>query len=146
MNEKICYNFGGGPKRVEGYKNVDMLDWNGATDILWDLTKTPYEFVNEQVDEILAIEFLEHISWRDTDRILAEWYRILKYKGKVSIQVPDCGAMMEMFIKREICQCCSHKPMSFEEKAVATVFTLTALAWVFRQDINLGWVIVPGWS
>ncbi len=40
----------------------------------------------------------------------------------------------------------SHKPMSYEEKAVATVFTLTALAWVFRQDINLGWVSVPGWS
>lgn len=40
----------------------------------------------------------------------------------------------------------SHKPMSFEEKTVATVFTLTALGWVFRQDINLGFISLPGWS
>ena len=111
----IQLNLGGGPKRVEGYKNVDILDWNGVTDILWDLTKTPYEFVNEPVDEILAMEFLEHISWRDTDKVLAEWYRILKPRGRVSIQVPAIDRMCEMFVRKEICQCCSHKPKSFED-------------------------------
>ncbi len=39
-----------------------------------------------------------------------------------------------------------HNPMSYEQKAVATVFCLTALAWIFRRDINLGITVVPGWS
>lgn len=32
------------------------------------------------------------------------------------------------------------------EKIVGAVFLMTALAWVFRQDIPLGGVTVPGWS
>lgn len=37
-------------------------------------------------------------------------------------------------------------PVSFEEKAVMVVFTLTALLWVFRAPIQLGFVTLPGWS
>ena len=40
----------------------------------------------------------------------------------------------------------SDKPMSFEEKTVATVFSLTALSWMFRQDIVIGSLTIPGWS
>ncbi|NUM55887.1 MAG: DASS family sodium-coupled anion symporter [Candidatus Hydrogenedentes bacterium] len=32
------------------------------------------------------------------------------------------------------------------EKIVASVFVLTALGWVFRQDIPLGSVTIPGWA
>ena len=34
----------------------------------------------------------------------------------------------------------------FEEKAVMAVFSLTALLWVFRTPLNLGSVVIPGWS
>lgn len=37
-------------------------------------------------------------------------------------------------------------PMRYEEKVVLTVFTLTAVAWIFRQDLNLGTIRLPGWS
>ncbi len=36
--------------------------------------------------------------------------------------------------------------ITFEEKAVLTVFLLTAFLWVFRQDLHLGLVTLPGWS
>lgn len=36
--------------------------------------------------------------------------------------------------------------ISFEEKAVASVFILTALLWIFRSEINFGFVSVSGWS
>ncbi len=36
--------------------------------------------------------------------------------------------------------------MSYEQKTVAVVFAITALAWIFRRDINLGALILPGWS
>ena len=36
--------------------------------------------------------------------------------------------------------------MSFEEKVVLTVFSMTAILWVFRKKIQLGFVSIPGWS
>jgi solute carrier family 13 (sodium-dependent dicarboxylate transporter), member 2/3/5 len=35
---------------------------------------------------------------------------------------------------------------SFEEKAVSVVFITTAFLWIFRSDILLGFVTIPGWS
>jgi sodium-dependent dicarboxylate transporter 2/3/5 len=37
-------------------------------------------------------------------------------------------------------------PMTFEEKIVLAVFCLTALLWVFREKLNLGFASIPGWS
>lgn len=36
--------------------------------------------------------------------------------------------------------------ISFEEKAVSVVFVITALLWIFRSDILLGFTTIPGWS
>jgi solute carrier family 13 (sodium-dependent dicarboxylate transporter), member 2/3/5 len=37
-------------------------------------------------------------------------------------------------------------PMSYEEKNVAVVFVLMALMWIFRKNLNLGFIEIPGWS
>lgn len=37
-------------------------------------------------------------------------------------------------------------PMSFEERAVMAVFISAALLWVFRKEINIGFITIPGWS
>jgi len=37
-------------------------------------------------------------------------------------------------------------PMTYEEKVVAIVFVLTAILWVFRKNLVLGFVTLPGWS
>ena len=36
--------------------------------------------------------------------------------------------------------------ISFEEKAVASIFTLTALLWIFRTNLNFGAFEIPGWA
>jgi solute carrier family 13 (sodium-dependent dicarboxylate transporter), member 2/3/5 len=36
--------------------------------------------------------------------------------------------------------------MSYEEKAVAVVFFLTSLLWIFRSDMDLQFIKIPGWS
>jgi len=36
--------------------------------------------------------------------------------------------------------------MSFEERTVLLIFSLTAVLWVFRKDLVLGFVTIPGWS
>lgn len=37
-------------------------------------------------------------------------------------------------------------PITFEEKVVLGVFATTALLWVFRVDLHLGFATIPGWS
>ena len=37
-------------------------------------------------------------------------------------------------------------PMTTPERRMAAVFAATALLWVFRADVRLGSVVVPGWS
>ena len=37
-------------------------------------------------------------------------------------------------------------PVAFEERAVLGVFVATALLWVFRVDLELGFLSIPGWS
>ena len=111
------YNLGGGPKRIDGYLNVDAHPWDVSTDVIWDLTKVPYGFVEEPVDEIVAMELLEHLSFRETQKVLREWYSILKVGGKLSIQVPDCGKMMEYYTQGLICDCVPHKAIDWEFSA-----------------------------
>ena len=37
-------------------------------------------------------------------------------------------------------------PVSFEEKSVLVIFFLAAVLWVFREDLNIGILTIPGWS
>lgn len=108
----IRLNIGSARDRIEGFKNVDGLDWGGNTDYVWNIIETPYPIGDEMVEEIRSIETLEHISWRELDNVLSEWNRILEIGGKITIGVPDCGSMMEMYVNKEVCCCVKHKPKS----------------------------------
>lgn len=107
-------NIGGGPKRIEGFKNVDGLPWDGATDILHNLINYPWPIEHNSVDEILSEEFLEHVSFKETVSVLSEMYRILKPNGKARIQVPDIGKCMHYWLNKEICACVPHKAKDWE--------------------------------
>lgn len=36
--------------------------------------------------------------------------------------------------------------LSFEEKTIGIIFSLTALLWIFRADLNFGFFTIPGWQ
>jgi len=55
-------------------------------------------FDDESVDEILAKDFVEHLSWRVVETFLMDCFRILKRGGKIFIQTPD----LEIIAKRVI--------------------------------------------
>jgi len=111
----IKLNIGSGNHKYEGFLNVDIQDWNGNTDIKHDLIQVPYPFEENSVSEIISLEFLEHISFHHTFKVLTEWKRILKDGGKAIIQVPDCGQAMEYYVNNEICNCVPHKGKSLED-------------------------------
>lgn len=102
-------NIGSARKKMDGFINLDALPWDGNTDLVWDITDTPYPFESGQIEEIVCMETLEHISFNDTAKVLNEFNRLLKKGGKLSIQVPDCGRMMEYYINKQVCRCVNHK-------------------------------------
>jgi predicted SAM-dependent methyltransferase len=101
-------NFGSNNVRVDGYTNVDGLALENV-DVVHDFTTYPYPFETDSIDDILMIEVLEHISFRQTHNVLSELRRILKPGGRLYIQVPDCGSMMEMYINGQIGEEIPHK-------------------------------------
>jgi predicted SAM-dependent methyltransferase len=105
-------NLGSHNKRINGYRNVDVLNLPNVDDVV-DLSKFPWPYDMSSVDEILMQEFLEHISWHDCQAVINECYRILKPTGKIIIQVPDIEAMCEMI--HEQCFCVPKKAASYEE-------------------------------
>ncbi len=62
---------------------------------------------------------------------------------KVFYRVPETITVDRSIVDREYAQLGS---MSFEEKAVLAVFSITAFLWVFRKTLNLGLLAIPGWS
>lgn len=107
-------NIGSHNKKLKGYVNVDALDLPNV-DIVHDLTEYPYPFESESIDEIVMVEVLEHISFRDTKNVLKELYRIMKDGAKLHIQVPDIEAMIRCYYEKRICPCIPHKPSSAED-------------------------------
>jgi ubiquinone/menaquinone biosynthesis C-methylase UbiE len=108
----MMLNLGSHNKRIDGYTNVDVLDLPNV-DIVHDLNSFPWPFEMSSVDGILMQEFLEHISWRNTQAVINECYRILKPGGKINIQVPDIEAMCRMI--DEQCFCVPIKAATYED-------------------------------
>lgn len=63
------------------------------------------------------------------------------YLAFVSMRNPELGDPAEVY--REAQQL---GPMSREEKLVLTIFALAVLGWVFRADMQLGSLKIPGWA
>jgi len=81
----------GGDKRA-GWINIDIRE-EVNPDTVWDLEKTPYPFDDESVDEILAKDVIEHITYLKVEDVLKECFRILKHGGRMYIQCPDMEAI-----------------------------------------------------
>lgn len=62
---------------------------------------------------------------------------------KVFFKIDNSVTLNKNFIKEEYKQL---GKFSFEEKAISLVFFTTALLWIFRGDINFGFITFPGWS
>ena len=62
---------------------------------------------------------------------------------KVFFRVPSSLTVDSSIVNKEYTQLGS---MSFEEKSVLIIFSLTAVLWVFRKKLTLGFISIPGWS
>ncbi len=82
-------NLGSGDKRIPGFLNVDKFD-TFKPDIVHDLEKFPYPFLDNEIDEIKLIHVLEHIGQTPDIfiNIMKELYRISCDQANIHISVP----------------------------------------------------------
>ncbi len=85
--KKIKLNLGSGNTKIKDYLNVDIKDMNGI-DVVHDLNK-PLPYKDGEVSNIFASHIIEHFWWKDTGRILMDWYRVLKKGGSLVIWTVD---------------------------------------------------------
>jgi len=62
---------------------------------------------------------------------------------KVFLRIPAALKIDSSIINKQYQEL---KFMSFEEKSVLTVFSITAALWVFRKKLSFGFFTIPGWS
>ena len=132
-------NLGSHNKIIGNYINIDGLDLENV-DAVCDLNIIPFQLdiKNEDkfegvdlsretdairihdntVDEIQMIEVLEHIGFKNTEKVLREIHRILKPGGFIHIQVPDCGKAMEYYANKQVCNCVPHKSHKGDSEGV----------------------------
>lgn len=107
-------NLGCGSDIKEGYFNVDF-NFSDPRVYNIDLSNFPWSWSDNSCEEILMLDFLEHFSYKMTDKILSEAWRVLSPGGYVDIQVPDfehCSlAAMEM--GHYLCNVCGASSKDF---------------------------------
>ncbi|MBI2055910.1 MAG: methyltransferase domain-containing protein [Candidatus Sungbacteria bacterium] len=77
-------NLGCGTDIKQGWINLDSAQIPGI-DIVHDIEKLPLPFQNEEFNEILAQDILEHVEYIP---VLKDLHRILKKSGTLTIRVP----------------------------------------------------------
>lgn len=91
----IKLNLGCGLDKRPGFINLDVVE-DVEPDVLHDLSE-PLPFKNATVDEVLAQDILEHFTFEEVDKVLAEISRVLRIGGKLTIRVPNVEQIIRQF-------------------------------------------------
>lgn len=94
-----CLEIGSGNKRIPNFETLDIIGGKNI-DYVLDAGKT-LPFKDNTFDLIYASHVLEHIPWYKTERVLNEWFRILKSGGILEIWVPDGLKIYKILKKAE---------------------------------------------
>lgn len=85
-----------GDTYLHDWVNIDLRD-DCLTDLQADCLQ-PLPFPDGSVDEILASDFLEHVPPNRTDDVLADWRRVLRADGELTVRVPNMLAISEQIV------------------------------------------------
>jgi predicted SAM-dependent methyltransferase len=87
---------GSGNRPQEGYEHLDIDPNCPHLEYVCPMDKISVE--DNAFDEIISIHVIEHQSWRDGEKILREWYRVLNKNGMLYIATPNLKFIAEMYI------------------------------------------------
>jgi len=94
-------NLGSGTQILKEYHNIDIRYLPKLT-VIADVENLPYRA--NTVDEILALDVYEHISYHDSKDLLKYWVSLLKTGGKLIIQAPCLDNIVSYFMNSKTIQ------------------------------------------
>jgi len=100
--QKVRMNIeiGSGNYPRKGYYHFDVRSNVPDLDCQADIRYLPIK--DNTIDEIIAIQTLEHISWQEVTMVLVEIWRVLRPGGMVKIYVPDLKLIARQILEKEI--------------------------------------------
>lgn len=90
---------GPGPTRIPGFETLNVVGGLNV-DYVWNAERA-LPFRENTFKLIYASHVLEHIPWFKTERVLAQWVRVLAPGGRLEIWVPDGVKICEAFVEAE---------------------------------------------
>lgn len=94
-NKLIKLNLGCGSDYKKGYINVDIRNNIGA-DLVHDIN-TPFTLKGNIVSEVVAQDIFEHLTIEQQTSLLAELFRLMTYRGKLFVRIPNNEAIWKKF-------------------------------------------------
>lgn len=96
MNEGILLHIGCGQRYIPTFTHhIDAIKFPHV-DIVASADKLGM-FADNSVDLIYASHLLEHFGRHDIEKVLQEWYRVLKVGGTLRLAVPDFEKIVEVY-------------------------------------------------
>lgn len=88
-------HLGCGKRHIPGFIHIDAVDYPHVDHVA---TIDNLSFIQDNsVDLIYNCHVLEHFKRKDVERVLKEWYRVLKPGGILRISVPDFAKLCEVY-------------------------------------------------
>lgn len=84
---------GAGGRAAPGFLAVDINP--RRCDVMATATALPFR--DGSIEALRAVDVLEHMSYRDTDRVLAEWARVCAPHAELYVQVPDADRIIQWY-------------------------------------------------
>lgn len=97
----IRLNLGGRGTKIAGFQTVDLSE-NHDVQIKSDVSNL-WMFKDGEVSEIYASQILEHFPHVQTEKVLREWFRVLKPGAKITIGVPDFARAIQIYQQYGLC-------------------------------------------
>lgn len=90
-----CLQIGSGPKHLDGWLSTDLNPRDEDT-IFLDVTER-FPFPEDCLDMVFGEHLIEHVSWRDGQRVLAECRRVLRPGGVLRLATPDAARLIDLY-------------------------------------------------
>ena len=88
-------HLGCGKRHIPGFVHIDAVDYPHVDHVA---SIDNLSFIQDNsVDLIYNCHVLEHFKRRDVERVLHEWFRVLKPGGVLRISVPDFAKLCEVY-------------------------------------------------
>jgi glycosyltransferase involved in cell wall biosynthesis len=89
-------NLGSGGKPMEGYVSVDIFE-SPNVDEIFDMGEIPYQ--DGTIGGIYSEHALEHVSFKRSEEVIKEWFRVLQPGAQLELYMPDFEKCCEAYLK-----------------------------------------------